>query len=125
MTRLSGHPNVVDLKAVYEEEEDVHLVMELCAGGELFHQLEKHGQFSESDATVLFRHLILVVLYCHESGVVHRDLKPENILLAFFSPSSVVEEGSCSLEFLASIDAVHQETSSGKLLAPIVRFPFI
>lgn len=32
MTRLSGHPNVVDLKAVYEEEDCVHLVMELCAG---------------------------------------------------------------------------------------------
>lgn len=31
MARLSGHPNVVDLKAVYEEENFVHLVMELCA----------------------------------------------------------------------------------------------
>ncbi|XVE99284.1 hypothetical protein REPUB_Repub03eG0185200 [Reevesia pubescens] len=38
MTRLSGHPNVVDLKAVYEDEDYVHLVMELCAGGELFHR---------------------------------------------------------------------------------------
>ncbi|KAL6199476.1 hypothetical protein ACLB2K_029260 [Fragaria x ananassa] len=28
MTRLSGHPNVVDLKAVYEEEEYVHLRFE-------------------------------------------------------------------------------------------------
>ena len=36
MTRLSGHPNVVDLKAAYEDENYVHLVMELCAGGELF-----------------------------------------------------------------------------------------
>ncbi|XP_050387856.1 calcium-dependent protein kinase 26-like isoform X1 [Argentina anserina] len=91
MTRLSGHPNVVDLKAVYEEEEYVHLVMELCAGGELFHQLEKHGQFSESDARVLFRHLIQVVLYCHENGVVHRDLKPENVLLATKASSSPIK----------------------------------
>lgn len=91
MTRLSGHPNVVDLKAVYEEEEYVHLVMELCAGGELFHQLEKHGRFSESDARVLFRHLIQVVLYCHENGVVHRDLKPENILLATKASSSPIK----------------------------------
>ncbi|KAL6205356.1 hypothetical protein ACLB2K_022617 [Fragaria x ananassa] len=70
MTRLSGHPNVVDLKAVYEEEEYVHLVMELCAGGELFHQLEKHGQFSESDATVLFRHLILTLVLQRTSSLV-------------------------------------------------------
>lgn len=91
MTKLSGHPNVVDLKAVYEEENYVHLVMELCAGGELFHQLEKHGRFSESEARVRFRHLMQVILYCHENGVVHRDLKPENILLATKATSSPIK----------------------------------
>ncbi|XP_061351558.1 calcium-dependent protein kinase 26-like isoform X3 [Gastrolobium bilobum] len=91
MARLSGHPNVVDLKAVYEEEGFVHLVMELCAGGELFHRLEKHGRFSESEARVIFRHLMQVVLYCHENGVVHRDLKPENILLSTRASSSPIK----------------------------------
>jgi len=91
MTRLSGHPNVVDLKAVYEEEDYVHLVMELCAGGELFHQLEKQGRYSEYQAKILFRHLMQVVLYCHDNGVVHRDLKPENILLATKASSSPIK----------------------------------
>lgn len=91
MTRLSGHPNVVDLKAVYEDEDYVHLVMELCAGGELFHRLEKFGRFSEAEARVLFMQLMQVVLYCHEIGVVHRDLKPENILLATKASSSPIK----------------------------------
>ncbi|MCL7049715.1 hypothetical protein MKW94_018980 [Papaver nudicaule] len=91
MTRLSGHPNVVNLKAVYEDEDYVHLVMELCAGGELFHRLEKHGKFSEFNARVLFRHLMQVVMYCHDKGVVHRDLKPENILLATKDSSSPIK----------------------------------
>jgi len=39
MTRLSGHPTVVDLKAVYEVEDYFHLAMGVCSGGELFHQL--------------------------------------------------------------------------------------
>lgn len=91
MTRLSGHPNVVDLKAVYEEENYVHLVMELCAGGELFHRLEKHGRFPEPRARILFKHLMEVVMYCHDNGVVHRDLKPENILLATKSSSSPIK----------------------------------
>nr|GLL21097.1 calcium-dependent protein kinase 26 [Ipomoea trifida] len=91
MTRLYGHPNVVDLKAVYEEEDYVHLVMELCAGGELFHQLEKHGRFSETEARVVFRHLMQVVMYCHDKGIVHRDLKPENILLATKASSSPIK----------------------------------
>lgn len=91
MTRLSGHPYVVDLKAVYEEKDYVHLVMELCAGGELFHRLEKYGRFSEAKARVLFRQLMQVVMYCHEKGVVHRDLKPENILLSTKSSSSPIK----------------------------------
>ncbi|KAI0499375.1 hypothetical protein KFK09_020278 [Dendrobium nobile] len=91
MMRLSGHPNVVNLKAVYEEADYVHLVMELCAGGELFHRIEKHGRFSEREAAVLFRDLMEVVMYCHDSGIVHRDLKPENILLATKSSSSQIK----------------------------------
>ncbi|XP_015901876.3 calcium-dependent protein kinase 26 [Ziziphus jujuba] len=91
MTRLSGHPNVVNLKAVYEEENYVHLLMELCAGGELFHRLQKQGRFSEYDARIIFRHLMQVVKFCHENGVVHRDLKPENILLATTSSSSPIK----------------------------------
>lgn len=91
MARLSGHPNVVDLKAVYEDEEFVHLVMELCAGGELFHRLEERGCFSEHEAVMLFRYLMEVVAHCHSKGIVHRDLKPENILLVSKSPSSPIK----------------------------------
>ncbi|KAE8658507.1 Detected protein of confused Function [Hibiscus syriacus] len=50
-----------DVFAFYEDEDSVHLVMELCAGGELFHLLEKHGRFSESEARLLFKHLMQVV----------------------------------------------------------------
>ncbi|XP_078447956.1 phosphoenolpyruvate carboxylase-related kinase 1 isoform X2 [Wolffia australiana] len=89
--RLSGHPSVVELKAVFEEEDYVHLVMELCAGGELFHLLERCGSFSEGEARTLFRRLMEVVKFCHDMGVVHRDLKPENILLMNDSPSSPIK----------------------------------
>lgn len=91
MARLAGHPNVVDLRAVYEDDEFVHLVMELCAGGELFHRLEQRGFFSEHEAAVLFRYLMEVVTLCHSKGIVHRDLKPENILLVSKSPSSPIK----------------------------------
>lgn len=91
MAKLAGHPNVVDLKAVYEEKDYVHLVMELCAGGELFHKLEKYGKYSEVRARVLFKHLMQVVKFCHDNGIVHRDLKPENILMATMASSSPIK----------------------------------
>ncbi|XP_078161008.1 phosphoenolpyruvate carboxylase-related kinase 1 isoform X2 [Carex rostrata] len=121
MARLSGHPNVVDLKAVYEEEEYVHLVMELCAGGELFHRLEKHGRFSEHEAAVLFRNLIEVVMYCHEKGIIHRDLKPENILLASKSAYSQIKLADFGLAtYITPGKSLHGMVGSPFYIAPEV-----
>ncbi|KAJ6843486.1 serine/threonine-protein kinase PEPKR2 [Iris pallida] len=81
MQHLSGHPNVVALKAVYEDAESFHLVMELCGGGRLLDQMAEEGRYSEHKAANLIKELASVIKYCHEMGVVHRDVKPENILL--------------------------------------------
>ncbi|KAJ8552707.1 hypothetical protein K7X08_020100 [Anisodus acutangulus] len=121
MTRLSGHPNVVDLKAVYEEENYVHLVMELCAGGELFHQLERHGRFSETEARVLFHDLMEVVMYCHHKGIVHRDLKPENILLATKGSSSPIKLADFGLAtYIKPGQSLHGTVGSPFYIAPEV-----
>ncbi|KAL8553505.1 hypothetical protein ACS0TY_001991 [Phlomoides rotata] len=81
MQHLSGHPGVVTLKAVYEDAESFHLVMELCSGGRLLDQMAREGLYSEQKAAHIIKELMLAVRYCHEMGVVHRDIKPENILL--------------------------------------------
>lgn len=36
---VSPHPNVIDLYDVYEDQSGVHLVLELCSGGELFDRI--------------------------------------------------------------------------------------
>ncbi|KAG8364149.1 hypothetical protein BUALT_Bualt19G0096900 [Buddleja alternifolia] len=82
MQHLSGHQGIVTLKAVYEDTESFHLVMELCSGGRLVDQMAKEGLYSEQKAANIIKELMLAIRYCHEMGVVHRDIKPENILLA-------------------------------------------
>lgn len=81
MHHLSGHPNVVTIKGAYEDSLHVHIVMELCAGGELFDRIIERGHFSERKAAELTRIIVGVVEACHSLGVMHRDLKPENFLL--------------------------------------------
>ncbi|KAJ7537353.1 hypothetical protein O6H91_11G003000 [Diphasiastrum complanatum] len=81
MKQLKGHPNIVELKAVYEDPTAVHLVMELCEGGELFEKIDKKKPYSEKDAAEICKSLMEAVQYCHSRGIIHRDLKPENILL--------------------------------------------
>nr|CAB3451978.1 unnamed protein product [Digitaria exilis] len=80
MHHLSGHPNVITIVGAYEDAVAVHLVMELCAGGELFDRIIQRGHYSEKAAAQLARVIIGVVEACHSLGVMHRDLKPENFL---------------------------------------------
>ncbi|CAI5937658.1 unnamed protein product [Closterium sp. NIES-65] len=81
MQRVMGHPGVVNLRAVFEDDKEVHIVMEYCEGGELFDEVIRRGRIPEKEAALLFRQIVSAVAFCHARGVMHRDLKPENILL--------------------------------------------
>ncbi|KAI9115605.1 hypothetical protein K1719_013274 [Acacia pycnantha] len=82
MQHMSGQPNIVEFKGAYEDSHSVHLVMELCAGGELFDRIIAKGHYSERAAASICRQIVNVVHICHFMGVMHRDLKPENFLLS-------------------------------------------
>ncbi|TKY53337.1 Calcium-dependent protein kinase 8 [Spatholobus suberectus] len=80
MRHLPKHPNVVSFREAYEDDNAVHLVMELCEGGELFDRIVARGHYTERAAAVVTRTVVEVVQMCHKHGVMHRDLKPENFL---------------------------------------------
>ncbi|XP_047321912.1 calcium-dependent protein kinase 7-like [Impatiens glandulifera] len=82
MKHLPSHPNIVSLKATYEDDNAVHLVMELCEGGELFDRIVARGHYTERAAANVTRTIVQVIQMCHKHGVIHRDLKPENFLFA-------------------------------------------
>ncbi|XP_044484484.1 calcium-dependent protein kinase 10-like [Mangifera indica] len=91
MSTLPNHPNVIKLRATYEDSENVHLVMELCEGGELFDRIVARGHYSERAAAGVARTIMEVVRMCHENGVMHRDLKPENFLFANKKENSLLK----------------------------------
>lgn len=71
---------MVRIHDTYEDKSCVHIVMELCEGGELFDRIVKKGNYSEREAAKLMKTIVGVVECCHSLGVFHRDLKPENFL---------------------------------------------
>lgn len=96
-----NHPNIVELRDAYEDEENVHMVMELCHGGELFDRIVERARrggrgkrvdgpderaapscFRERDAARIIRSVLSAASYLHSKDIVHRDIKPENILFA-------------------------------------------
>lgn len=82
MKHLPRSPSIVCLREACEDENAVHLVMELCEGGELFDRIVARGHYTERAAAAVTKTIVEVVQLCHQHGVIHRDLKPENFLFA-------------------------------------------
>mmetsp|Transcript_3528 Transcript_3528/g.4145 ORF Transcript_3528/g.4145 Transcript_3528/m.4145 type:complete len:561 (-) Transcript_3528:1764-3446(-) len=80
------HKNIIKLIEVHEDVKYLHLITELCTGGELFDRIiaktqTPEGHFSEEDAAKLVASILKAIRYCHDDlHIVHRDLKPENFL---------------------------------------------
>ena len=74
------HDGVVRLLELFESNDCVFLVMEMC-GQELFEFIDRNGPLAESVTRPLIRKLVRTVAYLHAECIVHRDIKPENILL--------------------------------------------
>lgn len=75
------HPNIVRLFQVFEDRQFIYLILELCAGGELFERIYREGKFSERVSALVMEQVFRAVHYMHLLGYCHRDLKPENVLL--------------------------------------------
>uniref|UniRef100_A0A251UE45 non-specific serine/threonine protein kinase n=1 Tax=Helianthus annuus TaxID=4232 RepID=A0A251UE45_HELAN len=121
MHLLAEHPNVVSIKGEYEDVVAVHIVMELCAGGELFDRIVTSGHYSERKAAELTRTIVGVVEACHSLGVMHRDLKPENFLLMNDKEDAVLKAIDFGLSvFFKPGESFHHIVGSPYYVAPEV-----
>ncbi|KAI9709965.1 MAG: hypothetical protein M1820_003043 [Bogoriella megaspora] len=79
--KLLEHPNIVRLYDIWENRNELYLIMEYVKGGELFTHIDKNRGLDEDEVVWLFRQIVAALLYCHRLNIHHRDLKPENILI--------------------------------------------
>ncbi|KAJ1290394.1 hypothetical protein BS78_02G240000 [Paspalum vaginatum] len=120
MSELGGG-RVVALREACEDDDGVHLVMELCEGGELFDRIFEREHYSERAAAKLARTIVEVVQLCHENGVMHRDLKPENFLFVNKTEDSPLKAIDFGLSVLFKPgDRFTEVVGSGCYMAPEV-----
>ncbi len=82
LKRLRPHPNLLNFRASFESPVNIHIVTELCSGGDLFSFLN-NTEFEpqlESDASRVVAKLLDVINACHTQGCTHLDVKLENIM---------------------------------------------
>jgi serine/threonine protein kinase len=71
----------VNLHEVYDGDNNIYLIMDLCKGDSLYNEIKKRNNlFSKQEIKTIISNLLSSVEYIHSKGVMHRDLKPENIL---------------------------------------------
>nr|CAD7587067.1 unnamed protein product [Timema genevievae] len=95
LKRLSHH-HISKLYQVIETETHYFLIMEYCAGGELFDHIVSKDRLGEGESRSFFRQIVSAVAYLHQQGYVHRDLKPENILLDRDQVLKLIDFGLCA-----------------------------
>lgn len=97
--RVVDHPNIIKMYEVYEDEKYLHLVMELCKGGDLLDVIISMMRLNEFRAAKYMYKLFSAVNYLHKIEIVHRDIKPENILLSGDSQDSEIKIVDFGLSF--------------------------
>ncbi|MEW5305938.1 MAG: hypothetical protein WDW36_008448 [Sanguina aurantia] len=79
MQQLGFSLDAVALMDVFEDDTNVHLVMELCSGGALLERIETK-RYSERYIATIVRSILRFISQCHAKGIIYRDVKPDNFL---------------------------------------------
>ena len=75
------HPNIVDVNAVFQENNTAYLVMEYVEGEVLEDAVRARRVKSEERLLEILHALLDGLELIHDAGYIHRDIKPDNIYL--------------------------------------------
>lgn len=99
------HKNIARLYQVFETPSVIYLVLEYCAGGELFDYIVKKNRLNENESAQIIFDLMRVLDFIHINGFAHRDLKPENVLFDAKHQIKLIDFGlaaNCSADNMAA-----------------------
>ncbi|MFC0602149.1 serine/threonine-protein kinase [Streptomyces palmae] len=80
------HPNVVGVRDLVVDGNDLALVMDLVRGTDLRTRLERERRLAPEAAVAIVAGVADGLAAAHAAGIVHRDVKPENVLLDMQGP---------------------------------------
>lgn len=114
---------IVRLHEVYETPQEIAIVLELAAGGELQRVVDLQDGLQEVETVQVMRQILEGLIFLHDHNIAHLDLKPQNMLLTGnypdcdiklcdFGISRVIRSGIEVREILGTPDYVAPEVLS-------------
>ncbi|WP_231335094.1 serine/threonine-protein kinase [Actinomadura graeca] len=76
-----GHPGVVTVYDVVEEDDRPWIIMELILARSLDQVIKQDGPLEPRRAAEIGRQMLAALHAAHDAGVLHRDVKPSNVLV--------------------------------------------
>ena len=95
LLQLKRSDNVIHFHDAFESPSHLHIVMELCRGGELFDRISSHTQICEEDTRVVLKQILLGIKSLHDQNIAHCDIKPSNVVFTSTGP----EGRACLIDF--------------------------
>ncbi len=80
LERLGKHPQIPQLLAHFNENQNLYIVQEFIEGQDLSKEIVPGKKLSEGYVTKLLQEVLEILCFVHQHGVIHRDIKPQNLM---------------------------------------------
>ena len=72
---------IIHLYRTFQDAEDLHMLMEICQGGELWTLLRENSYLPDLTARFYIGCVVEALDYLHTRAIIYRDIKPGNCLI--------------------------------------------
>jgi len=104
------HPNIVKFEHVFEDQENVYILLELCANQSLNDLAKRRKRLTEFEVQCYLIQMIDALKYLHSNRIIHRDLKLGNF---FINENMQIKLGDFGLAAKLEFDGEKKRTVCG------------
>ena len=86
-------PFCIRLFGTFQDEQNIHMILEYAPGGELFRRITRRDSFPSEVAKFYTAEVFMALDHVQKLGYVFRDLKPENVMLDEYGHCKLIDFG--------------------------------